>query len=143
MVRPASPEKMERIKEATFSDPQLSRVLNYTANGWPKYASDVPEEIRPYYAVRGDLSVTDSKVIYRNCLVIPPVLQSEVLERSHDGHQGITKCRERANLSVWWPGIGRDIQNKVSMCDTSPRKSVEEGRYRLMRTPRKAVPSGH
>ena len=102
MVRPASPEKMERIKEATSSDPQLSRVLNYTANGWPKYASDVSEEIGPYHAVRGDLSVTDGKVIYRNRLVIPPALQSEVLERIHDGDQGITKCCERANLSVWW-----------------------------------------
>ena len=70
MVRPASPEKMERIKEATFSDPQLSRALNYTANGWLKYASDVPEEICPYHAVRGDLSVTDGKVIppcYTSC----------------------------------------------------------------------------
>jgi len=35
MVRPASPEKMKRIKHATSSDPQLSHVLNYTVNGWP------------------------------------------------------------------------------------------------------------
>ena len=118
----------------------------------------MPQEIRPYYAVRGDLSVTDGKIIYQNRLVIPPVLQSEVLERIHDGHQGITKCRERANMSVWWPGIGRDILNKVSMCDfcqenlpekgttyyyASPRKSVEEDWYRLVRTQREAVPSGY
>ena len=100
MVPPASPEKMERIKQATSSDPQLSCVLNCVVNGWPKNASDVPQEIRPYYAVRGDLSVTDGKIINQNRLVIPPVLQSEVLERIHDGHQGITKCRERANMSV-------------------------------------------
>ena len=37
MVRPASPEKMERIKHATSSDPQLSHLLNYTVSGWPKY----------------------------------------------------------------------------------------------------------
>ena len=135
MVRPASPEKMERIKEATSSDPQLSRVLNYTANGWPKYASDVPEEIRPYHAVRGDLSVTDGKVIYRNRLVTPPVLQSEVLERIHDGHQGITKCRERANLSVWRPGIGRDIQNKVSMCDVCQESLPTQRKEPLITTP--------
>ena len=36
MVRPASPEKMERIKQATSSDPQLSRVLDFTVKGWPK-----------------------------------------------------------------------------------------------------------
>ena len=47
----------------------------------------MPVEIRPLYAVRADLSETDAKIIYRNCLVIPSVLQSEVLERIHDGHQ--------------------------------------------------------
>jgi len=64
MVRPASPEKMERIKHATSSHPQLSHVLNYTVSGWPKYAKDVLEQIRPYHAVRGDLSVADGKIIY-------------------------------------------------------------------------------
>jgi len=114
MVRPASPEKMERIKHATSSDPQLSHVLNYTVSGWPKYVKDVPEQIRPYHAVCGDLSVADGK-IYRNCLVIPPSLQAEILQHIHDGHQGMTKCREKANMSVWWPGIGRDIQNSFNV----------------------------
>ena len=71
MLRAASPEKMERIKQAISSDTQLGRVLDCTVNGWPKYSSDVPEEIRPYYADRGDLSVADGK-IYRKRLVIPP-----------------------------------------------------------------------
>ena len=62
MVRLASPEKMERIKQATSADANLSRVLDCTVSGLPKYASDVPEEIRPYYAVRGDLSVADGKI---------------------------------------------------------------------------------
>ena len=135
MVRPASPEKMERIKQATSDDPELSRVLNCVVSGWPKYASDVPQEIRPYYAVRGDLSVTDGKVIYQNRLVIPPVLQSEVLERIHDGHRGITKCRERANMSVWWPGIGRDNQNKVSMCDFCQENLPTQRKEPLITTP--------
>ena len=43
MVRPASHEKLEQIKYSTSSDPQLRRVLDYTVNGWPKYAKDVPE----------------------------------------------------------------------------------------------------
>ena len=101
------------MKQATSSDPQMSCVLSCVVNGWPTYASDVPQEIHPHYAVRGDLSVTDGKIIYENRLVIPPILQSEVLEGIHDGHQGITKCRERANMSVWWPGISRDIQKVV------------------------------
>ena len=114
MERPASPDKIEQIKCATASDPQLRRVLEYTVSGWQKYAKDVPEEIRKYHAVRGELSVVDGKIIYHNRLVIPSSLRSEVLESIHDCHQGMTRCRERANKSVWWPGISRDIQSKVS-----------------------------
>ena len=109
MERPALPEKIEQMKLATASDPQLRRVLDYTVSGWPKYAKDIPEEIHKYHAVRGELSVVDGKIIYHNRLVIPSSLQSQVLERIHDGHQGMTRCRERANMSVWWPGISRDV----------------------------------
>ena len=42
--------------------------------------------------------------------------------------QGMARCRERANMSVWWPGISRDIESKFSGCKfcqenlPSPRK---------------------
>ena len=145
MERAASPEKIEQIKCATESVPQLRRVLDYAVSGWPKYAKDVPEEIRKYHAVSGELSVVDSKIIYHNRLVIPSSLRSEVLERIHDGHQGMTRCRERANMSVWWPGISRDIQCKVSGCEYLPsqRKEPLIKTCRLVRTPREDVSSGH
>ena len=101
MMRPASMGKMESIKPAISNDLKLSRVLDYTVNSWPKYAKDVQEQLRPYHAVRGSLPVVDGKIIYQNRLVIPPALQPETLERIHDGHQSVTKCRKRANTSVW------------------------------------------
>ena len=137
MERPASPEKIEQIKLATASDPQLRRVLDYTVSGWPKYAKDIPEEIRKYHAVRGELSVVDGKIIYHNRLVIPSSLQSEVLERIHDGHQGMTRCdsRERANMSIWWPGISRDIQSKVSGCEFCQENLPSQRKEPLITTP--------
>ena len=135
MERPASPEKIEQIKCATASDPQLRRVLDYTISRWPKYAKDVQEEIRQYRAVRGELSAVDGKIIYHNHLVIPSPLQSEVLERIHDGHQGMTRCRERANMSIWWPGISRDIQSKVSGCEFCQENLPSQRKEPLITTP--------
>ena len=70
MSQPASLKNLEQIKQATLSDAQLSLVLNYTINGWPKYAKDVEEQIRQYYRVRGDLLVVNGKIIYCNSSTI-------------------------------------------------------------------------
>ena len=34
----------------------------------------------------------------------------------HSGHLGITKCRERARHLVWWPGMGRELEDLIRKC---------------------------
>ena len=47
------------------------------------------------------------------------------MRRIHSGHQGITKCRARANQSVWWPGISKEIENLVRNCPTCCKSQVQ------------------
>ena len=44
-------------------------------------------------------------------------MQKTILGKIHEGHQGITKCRERAKQSVWWPGLSKQIEDLVEKCD--------------------------
>ena len=37
------------------------------------------------------------------------------------GHQGIQRCRLRANISVWWLGISHESENLVKQCPTCAR----------------------
>ena len=36
---------------------------------------------------------------------------AEFLGEFNEGHKGVTKCRERAKQSVWWPGLSKQIEN--------------------------------
>ena len=47
-------------------------------------------------------------------LVVPSSMRLNVLGKIHQGHQGITKCRERAKAGVWWPGLSRQIEDVVT-----------------------------
>ena len=59
-----------------------------------------------------------------NRLVIPVSMQLDVLDRIHEAHQGITKCRERAKASVWWPGLSKHLKELVNNCSTCIKECV-------------------
>ena len=49
-------------------------------------------------------------------LIIPSSIRLEILDRIHDGHQGIVKCRRRTKDSVWWPRLGKQLEEMVTNC---------------------------
>ena len=95
---------------------------------------DVPYQIREFFDSPGHLSVSDALLTYDDRIVIPASMREEILERIHTGHQGITKCRERANLSVWWPGISKEIKSKVQLCHFCQENQSSQRKEPLMAT---------
>ena len=51
--------------------------------------------------------------------------RAEILEKLHSAHQGITKCRERARQSVWWPNISKDLVKDCPECIKHQSQHVE------------------
>ena len=120
-----SPTTLAEIRQETKNDLQLQAVIKYTLGGWPKYRQEVPSSLERFHSIRDHLSVSDGLLLYDDRIYVPKILQDNVLDRIHDGHQGITKCRERARSSVYWIGISDDIKDKVDSCQhcQSHRKS--------------------
>ena len=56
-------------------------------------------------------------------VVIPASLRVDLLDRIHAAHQGISKCRERAKHSVWWPELSRQLEVIVRSCPQCQKHS--------------------
>lgn len=52
-------------------------------------------------------------------------MRKEILEKIHQGHQGINKCLARACESFWWPGIAGQIKQLVQRCDIYVQEAQE------------------
>ena len=66
------PVDAKQLKQATLSDPVLSKVLLYTQKGWPAECS---AELKPYFNKRYKLSVEAGYLLWRVQVVVPPVHQ--------------------------------------------------------------------
>ena len=132
---PASPSKMESIKMATAADSELQLVIKHVRRGWPEYSGNVPQEVRAYMKVKNELSEADGLLIRGSRVIIPRSLRADILKRIHDGHQGLTKCRDRAKSSVWWPGLSAELKHTVMSCHTCQEQKRTQQKEPLISTP--------
>ena len=102
-------------------------LIQYCRNGWPD-KSTIKGPLKLYWPVAAELTVQNG-LLMRGCrTVIPASQRMEILEKLHTGHLGIVRCRQRANQSVWWPGIGRQLQELVdnsTVCRQHSRNRAE------------------
>ena len=138
--RSFSPSSLASIREATAKDLQLQAVIQYTLGGWPKYGQEVPSSLGKFHSIRSHLSVTDGLLLYDDRIYIPTGLQGDILNRIHDGHQGINKCRERAKSSVFWIGISEAIKSKVDSCKHCQKHRNSQPHEPLKPTPLPELP---
>ena len=123
---PANSHRLEEFRKAQATDTVCSTIIGYCQNDWLRKSS-IPLEVKPYWQARGQLTVHNNLLLYGPRIVIPSSLQKEILSKIHEGHQGIQKCRLRANTSVWWPGISKHIKDLIEQCpacvkEHTPRK---------------------
>ena len=136
--KPIKSPKLEEIRRATQSDAELQKVITFIRKAWPQRMAEF-SPLREFHTARAHLSESDGLVLYQDRIVIPTALRSDVLNQLHEGHQGLTKCRERARLTVWWPSIGAQITKKVRSCDFCAEQKPTQRREPLVVTP---LPSG-
>ena len=110
----ASNTQFERVREKQ-EDEVCQTLRQYCNEGWPD-STRVPDALKPYWQTKDDLSVVHGLLLKAERIVIPTTISLEMLDRVQEGHQGVTKCRERAKRALWWPGLTRQIEGLVKQC---------------------------
>ena len=112
---PSSPAKYVEL-QATADDPGMQALSSVIQHGWPKSKKEVPNAIRQYWDHREELTSVDVLLFKAQRLIVPQRLRNEMLDRIHESHQGIVKCKQRARDILFWPGMSSQIEDKVSKC---------------------------
>ena len=126
-----SDRKLDEIKTATKEDPILYRLMEYVYQGFPQKQRDLHAELKPYWSFRDELSVENGLLLKGEQIIIPSSLQQEYLQAIHSGHQGITRCQQRAKSSIYWPGINEEIAELVNRCELCQKHQSSQAKEKM------------
>ena len=104
----------------TKKDPILSKVLDYTLNGWPKQLK-CEGDLQAYWRRRDELTVEMGCVTWGSRVAIPTKLRDYVMGVLHSTHIGSTSMKSLARSYIYWPRLDAQIEDTARMCETCGR----------------------
>ena len=127
-----SSDRLEQLKQETEKDTELMALKEYIVKGWPEEASKLPKPMRQHWSCRDELTVEEGIILKGEKVFIPKTLKPYILEKLHEGHQGIEKSRLRARSCIFWNGMNKDIEEYVRSCTTCQRHQRSQPAETLM-----------
>ena len=121
---PSTEKRLQEIKALQEEDEVCKQLIRYCKEGWPE-RSNLKGAVKPYFSVASELTAQEGMLVRGSRIVVPTTLRLEMLDRLHAGHQGITKCRERAQQSMWWPGLNKQLESLIQSCSKCCKDRIQ------------------
>ena len=105
------PKKQIRQWEAVQGQQQVQKGV-----GNPDTLEAVHSHTEQVYVVgdlKSNITIGEDLLLCGGRIVVLQSLWEETLKKLHQGHQGIQQCHLRAQSSVWWPGVSRQISDFI------------------------------
>jgi len=90
----------DTIRKRQQDDPVCLQILQFCRSEWPN-KKKLASILIPFWKERHLFSIYDNILLYNDRIVIPEALQEAILEKIHEGHQGVEKCCARLHATVW------------------------------------------
>ena len=113
---PMTPERKAEFQSATKTDACLANLAKLYQSGWPKFKSQVPQNVKYYWNLKDDISEIEGLLFLNERLIVPESLRTQMLHLIHEGHSGIERCKIRARSLLFWPNMSVDIELLVKRC---------------------------
>ncbi|XP_062614634.1 uncharacterized protein K02A2.6-like [Saccostrea cucullata] len=94
------PISSQEIAMATRRDPILSRVYDFTLNGWPAHVED--SDLQPFFDRRNELTLEKGLLLWGMRVVIPDKFRGRLLLELHDEHLGMSRTKALARGYSKW-----------------------------------------
>jgi hypothetical protein len=109
---------LEKVKQAAEIDPVLVALRTVIREGFPNEKHNLPVALRPYWDARHQLAIDDNDdmIVFGARIVLPKSMVKQTIQTLLNMHQGASKMRQRARLSLYWPHMDTDIANAASSC---------------------------
>ena len=120
-IRASTTDKLERenlhlleVRKHAADDREYQSLKDVVVTGFPSMKSLLPESLKKFWSIKDNLSLDDDLLVYGCRLFVLTSLRATMLSRLHEAHQGIARSQARARLTIYWPGVDRDIENFVN-----------------------------
>ncbi|KAL7882928.1 hypothetical protein SRHO_G00005860 [Serrasalmus rhombeus] len=115
---PVVDAKMQLNREETEKDQILKQLKLVILTGCLQVKQQCVSDIQEYWNCRAELTVVNDVVYKGSKIVMPKSLRKLMLQKVHEGHLGMEKCKRMACEVMFWPRINQDISDLVSSCQT-------------------------
>ena len=91
---PESDPQLQKIREATLTDPQLTILHSVLQTSWPT-RHNLRKELQRLWPYQHLLTHVQGLIMRGTHIVTPGSLRKKIFARAHERHQGIAKAKAR------------------------------------------------
>ena len=106
----------KRLQATPRGEADLQKLNLYIIQSWSYKKDEVEQSMKHYWPFRIGLAIIDGIAMMGRRIIIPFLLQRQILEQLHSNHMGIENARLLVRESVYFVKMNADIENIIMHC---------------------------